>query len=128
MGEPSSPLRRSDPAVRVRGVATRAMTDGGFDPRGDPLRASTPGRLQGAVSVASPAVGAHAVETIEESPPPPASTHAAAADDDDDDDDDASLGHLRARNAELRERLREASDDLARARERETAVSGALRA
>ena len=47
---------------------------------------------------------------------------------DDDDDDDASLGHLRARNAELRERLREASDDLARARERETAVSGALRA
>ena len=129
MGEPSSPLRRSDPAVRVRGVATRAMTDGGVDPRGDPLRASTPGRLQGAVSVASPAVGAHAVETIEESPPPPASTHhAAAADDDDDDDDDASLGHLRARNAELRERLREASDDLARARERETAVSGALRA
>ena len=127
MGEPSSPLRRSDPAVRVRGVATRAMTDGGFDPRGDPLRASTPGRLQGAVSVASPAVGAHAVETIEESPPPPASTHAAAADDDND-DNDASLGHLRARNAELRERLREASDDLARARERETAVSGALRA
>jgi len=104
------------------------MTDGAVDPRGDPLRASTPGRLQGAESVASPG-GAHAVETIEESPPPPASTHAAAAaDDDDDDDDDASLGHLRARNAELRERLREASDDLARARERETAVSGALRA
>ena len=104
------------------------MTDGAVDPRGDPLRASTPGRLQGAESVASPG-GAHAVETIEESPPPPASTHAAAAAaDDDDDDDDASLGHLRARNAELRERLREASDDLARARERETAVSGALRA
>ena len=104
------------------------MTDGAVDPRGDPLRASTPGRLQGAESVASPG-GAHAVETIEESPPPPASTHAAAAAAaDDDDDDDASRGHLRARNAELRERLREASDDLARARERETAVSGALRA
>ena len=122
MGEPSSPLRRSDPAVRVRGVAARAMTDGAVDPRGDPLRASTPGRLQGAVSVASP-VGAHAVETIEESPPPPPASTPTG-----DDDDDASLGHLRARNAELRERLREASDDLARARERETAVSGALRA
>ena len=115
MGEPSSPLR-SDPAVRVRGVAARAMTDAA-DPRGDPLRAPPQGGSR--APYPSRPAGAHAVETIEEHhrPCPPTTTTTTTR-----------RSTSRARNAELRERLREASDDLARARERETAVSGALRA
>ena len=46
-GDTTDPLRRSDPAVRVRGVATRAMHPDGAVHRDDPMRASTPGRLQG---------------------------------------------------------------------------------
>ena len=65
------------------------------------------------------------VEPIDESPPPNASGVPSL--DVEDDAEDASVDTLRARNAELRGMLRDASDDLARARERETAVTGALR-
>ena len=125
-GDTTDPLRRSDPAVRVRGVATRAMASDGAAHRDDPMRASTPGRLQGGPML-SPGGRNYYVEPIDESPPP--TTHASGVPslDVEDDAEDASVETLRARNAELRGMLREASDDLARARERETAVTGALR-
>ena len=125
-GDTTDPLRRSDPAVRVRGVATRAMASDGAAHRDDPMRASTPGRLQGGPML-SPGGRNYYVEPIDESPPP--TTHASGVPslDVEEDAEDASVETLRARNAELRGMLREASDDLARARERETAVTGALR-
>ena len=123
-GDTTDPLRRSDPAVRVRGVATRAMASDGAVHRDDPMRASTPGRLQGGPML-SPGGRNYYVEPIDESPPPNAS--GAPSLDVEDDAEDASVETLRARNAELRGMLRDASDDLARARERETAVTGALR-
>ena len=123
-GDTTDPLRRSDPAVRVRGVATRAMASDGAVHRDDPMRASTPGRLQGGPML-SPGGRNYYVEPIDESPPPNASGVPSL--DVEDDAEDASVETLRARNAELRGMLREASDDLARARERETAVTGALR-
>ena len=123
-GDTTDPLRRSDPAVRVRGVATRAMASDGAAHRDDPMRASTPGRLQGGPML-SPGGRNYYVEPIDESPPPNASGVPSL--DVEDDAEDASVETLRARNAELRGMLREASDDLARARERETAVTGALR-
>jgi len=123
-GDTTDPLRRSDPAVRVRGVATRAMASDGAAHRDDPMRASTPGRLQGGPML-SPGGRNYYVEPIDESPPPNASGVPSL--DVEDDAEDASVETLRARNVELRGMLREASDDLARARERETAVTGALR-
>ena len=123
-GDTTDPLRRSDPAVRVRGVATRAMHPHGAVHRDDPMRASTPGRLQGGPML-SPGGRNYYVEPIDESPPPNASGVPSL--DVEDDAEDASVDTLRARNAELRGMLRDASDDLARARERETAVTGALR-
>ena len=123
-GDTTDPLRRSDPAVRVRGVATRAMASDGAAHRDDPMRASTPGRLQGGPML-SPGGRNYYVEPIDESPPPNASGVPSL--DVEDDAEDASVDTLRARNAELRGMLRDASDDLARARERETAVTGALR-
>ena len=123
-GDTTDPLRRSDPAVRVRGVATRAMASDGAVHRDDPMRASTPGRLQGGPML-SPGGRNYYVEPIDESPPPNASGVPSL--DVEDDAEDASVETLRARNAELRGMLRDASDDLARARERETAVTGALR-
>jgi hypothetical protein len=123
-GDTTDPLRRSDPAVRVRGVATRAMASDGAAHRDDPMRASTPGRLQGGPML-SPGGRNYYVEPIDESPPPNASGVPSL--DVEDDAEDASVETLRARNAELRGMLRDASDDLARARERETAVTGALR-
>jgi hypothetical protein len=92
--------------------------------RDDPMRASTPGRLQGGPML-SPGGRNYYVEPIDESPPPNASGVPSL--DVEDDAEDASVDTLRARNAELRGMLRDASDDLARARERETAVTGALR-
>jgi hypothetical protein len=123
-GDTTDPLRRSDPAVRVRGVATRAMHPDGAVHRDDLMRASTPGRLQGGPML-SPGGRNYYVEPIDESPPPNASGVPSL--DVEDDAEDASVDTLRARNAELRGMLRDASDDLARARERETAVTGALR-
>ena len=124
-GDTTDPLRRSDPAVRVRGVATRAMASDGAVHRDDPMRASTPGRLQGGPML-SPGGRNYYVEPIDESPPPNGASGVPSLDVEDD-AEDASVETLRTRNAELRGMLREASDDLARARERETAVSGALR-
>ena len=124
-GDTTDPLRRSDPAVRVRGVATRAMASDGAAHRDDPMRASTPGRLQGGPML-SPGGRNYYVEPIDESPPPNGASGVPSLDVEDD-AEDASVETLRARNAELRGMLREASDDLARARERETAVTGALR-
>ena len=124
-GDTTDPLRRSDPAVRVRGVATRAMASDGAVYRDDPMRASTPGRLQGGPML-SPGGRNYYVEPIDESPPPNGASGVPSLDVEDD-AEDASVETLRARNAELRGMLREASDDLARARERETAVTGALR-
>ena len=124
-GDTTDPLRRSDPAVRVRGVATRAMAEAGTAHRDDPMRASTPGRLQGSPML-SPGGRNYYVEPIDESPPPMNASGVPSLDVEDD-AEDASVETLRVRNAELRGMLREASDDLARARERETAVTGALR-
>ena len=93
--------------------------------RDDPMRASTPGRLQGGPML-SPGGRNYYVEPIDESPPPNGASGVPSLDVEDD-AEDASVETLRARNAELRGMLREASDDLARARERETAVTGALR-
>jgi len=124
-GDTTDPLRRSDPAVRVRGVATRAMHPDGAVHRDDPMRASTPGRLQGSPML-SPGGRNYYVEPIDESPPPMNASGVPSLDVEDD-AEDASVETLRVRNAELRGMLREASDDLARARERETAVTGALR-
>ena len=100
------------------------MASDGAAHRDDPMRASTPGRLQGGPML-SPGGRNYYVEPIDESPPPNASGVPSL--DVEDDAEDASVETLRARNVELRGMLREASDDLARARERETAVTGALR-